>query len=135
MFIDLKKAFDTIDHNILIKKAENMGLRDIVINWLQSYLSNRKQYVEFRNNKSLRDVVCHVTQGSILGPLLFMIYINDICNVSEILHFVLYADDTTFYTTHNDLGILFHHTNIEFKKLYIWLCLNKLLFLRGGECQ
>ena len=65
MFIDLKKAFDTIDHNILIKKAENMGLRCIVINWLRSYLKNRKQYVELRNNKSsLRDVVCAVRMGN-----------------------------------------------------------------------
>ena len=82
MFIDLQKAFDTIDHNILIKKAENMGVRAIVINWLRSYLNNRKQYVEFKNNKSsLRDVVCGVPLGSILGPLLYIIYINDICNV------------------------------------------------------
>ena len=59
-----------------------MGLRGIVINWIRSYLNNRKQYVEFRNNKfSLRDVVCGVPRGSILGPLLLMIYINDICNV------------------------------------------------------
>ena len=99
-----------------------MGLRGIVINWLRSYLNNRKQYVEFRNNKfSLRDVVCGVPQGSILGPLLLMIYINDICNVSENLNFVLYADDTAFFTTHNDIDILFNRTNIELKKLYNWL--------------
>ena len=104
-----------------------MGLRGIVINWLRSYLNNRKQYVKFRNNKSsLRDVVCGVPQGSILGPLLFIIYINDICNVSENLNFALYADDTTFYITHHDMDILFNRTNIESKKLYNWLCLNKL---------
>ena len=68
MFVDLKKAFDTIDHNIIIKKAENMGWRGIVINWLRSYLNNIKQYAEFRNNKStVRDVVCGVPQGSILS--------------------------------------------------------------------
>ena len=69
MFIDFKKSFYTIDHNLFIKKAENMGLRCIVINWLRSYFNNRKQYVEFRNNKScLRDFVCGVPHGSILGP-------------------------------------------------------------------
>ena len=104
-----------------------MGLRGIVKNWLRSYLNTRKQYVEFRNNKSSsRDVVCGVPQGSILGPLFLMIYINDICNVSENLNFVLYADDTTFYTTHNDIDILFNCTNIELNKLDYWLCLSKL---------
>ena len=67
MLIDLKKAFDTIDHNIIIKKDENMGLRGIVINWLRSYLNNRKQCVEFINNKSsLRDFVCGVPWGLFL---------------------------------------------------------------------
>ena len=99
-----------------------MGLRGIVINWLRSYLNNRKQYVELRNNKfSLSDVAYGVSQGSILGPLLFIIYINDICNASENLNFVLYADDTTFYTTHNDIDILFYCINIELKKLHNWL--------------
>ena len=98
-----------------------------MINWLRSYLNNRKQYVEFINNKSsLRNVVCGVPQMSILGPLLFIIYINDICNQSENVNFVLYADDTTLYTTHNDIDMLFNRTNIELKKLFNWLCLNKL---------
>ena len=97
-------------------------MRGIVINWLRSYSNNRKQYVELENNKSsLRYVVCGVPHGSILGPLLFMIYVNDIFNVSENLNFLLYADDTSFYTTHNDLDILFNRINIELEKLYNWL--------------
>ena len=104
-----------------------MSLSGIGKKWPCSYLNNGKQYVELRNNKSsLRDVVCGVPQGSILGPLLFMIYINDICNASENL--ALYADDTTFNTTHNDIDILLNRTNMKLKKLHNWLCLDKLSF-------
>ena len=104
-----------------------MGLRGIVINRHRSYLSNRKQYVEFINNKSsLRYVVCGVPHGSIHGPLLFIINITDICNVIENLNIVLYADNTAFCTTHNDIDILLNRTNMELKKLYSWLCLSKL---------
>ena len=107
MFIDVNKAFDTIDNNILIKKAENMGLRGISINWLSSYLNNDELCVEIRNNKySLGDVVCVIPQGSIVGPLLVMIYINDICNVSENLN--LYYMPMTLVFTPNIMTLTFH---------------------------
>ena len=98
VFIDLKKAFDTVDHGILIKKMEHYGVRGAASDWLKSYLSNRKQFVNIDGCSSeLLDVICGVPQGSILGPTLFILYINDICNVSNLVKFILFADDTNVF--------------------------------------
>ena len=98
VFIDLKKAFDTVDHRILIKKLEHYGVRGAASDWLKSYLSNRKQFVNIDGCSSeLLDVICGVPQGSILGPTLFILYINDICNVSNLVKFILFADDTNVF--------------------------------------
>ena len=90
VYIDLKKAFDTIDHNILIKKLDWMGIRGTANNWIKNYLENRQQFVQCGEHKSdLLNVVCGIPQGSILGPKLFILYINDICNVSTVkIHIV-----------------------------------------------
>ena len=88
----MKKAFDIIDHDILIKKHENMGIRGIALEWIKSYLENR-QYVEFNNEKSSKlKIIYGIPQGSILEPVLFLLHINYICNVSNMFNLTLFAD-------------------------------------------
>ena len=127
VFIDLRKAFDTIDHTLLLKKLEHYGIRGIVNKWLCSYLSKRKQYVEIdQESSNLLDVLCGVPQGSVLGPLLFLLYINDICNVSKLLKLILFADDTNLFRSGLNLEELCKEISNELSKLNKWFKVNKL---------
>ncbi len=100
IFLYLSKAFDTLDHQILIKKVEYYGLNKLSIKPLESYLSNRKQYVEIDDSDSaMLNLITGVSHGSILGPLLFIIYMNDIARASKLFDFIIYANDTTLSTT------------------------------------
>jgi hypothetical protein len=126
LFLDLSKAFDTISHHILLKKLDFYGIRGICNNWFSSYLSDRKQFVEIKGTKStLRDMVCGVPQGSILGPILFLIYINDIKNCTS-LNLLSFADDTTIYCSGPSAKDLYTIVNTELSYLYDWFCANKL---------
>ena len=128
VFIDLKKAFDTLDHEILVNKLYHYGIRGIVLEWIVSYLSKRKQFVQINDISSEHKTIrCGVPQGSVLGPKLFNIYINDLCNVSSMLRCVLFADDTTIICSKYDLKELCTEVNNELNKVDSdWFNINKL---------
>ncbi|MEO2220738.1 MAG: reverse transcriptase family protein, partial [Nitrosopumilus sp.] len=127
IFIDLKKAFDTVNHDILLLKLEHYGIREELLEWFKSYLSGRRQFVSFNGQSSqLMDINYGVPQGSVLGPLLFLMYVNDLPNVSNILNFYLFADDTNIYYESKSLLALEKTINKELAKLYLWLNVNRL---------
>ena len=127
VFIDLKKAFDTIHHNILLKKMHRYGIRGIALSWLESYLKDRKQFVHFNGADSeTRQATFGVPQGSVLGPKLFILYINDICEALKEMKCVLFADDTSLYSSGADLGRLLHEVESDLKILNKWFDINKL---------
>lgn len=127
VFIDLKKAFDTVNHNILLGKLEHYGFRGIINQWFSSYLASRFQTTQ--NNSHISDkleITCGVPQGSVLGPLLFLLYINDIYQCSETLAFYLFADDTNILYADKSLKSLEQTVSRELDHLYDWLTANKL---------
>ena len=114
IFCDLRKAFDSCNHNILLNKLRGMGLSGTELLWFENYLTNRQQYV-FLNGASSSSLSTRVgvPQGSILGPLLFLIYINDLPGASNLLT-LLFADDTTLLFSHSDIVQLVTIVNVEF---------------------
>ena len=129
IFMDLSKAFDTLDHGILFHKLEYYGFKGPSLELMKCYLSNRTQYVELDNVKSdPMKISCGVPQGSILGPLLFIIYLNDLPSVTKKLKTLIYADDTTLFATLNNTNFatIEKKINNELKSICNWLKLNKL---------
>ena len=127
VFIDLKKAFDTVNHSVLIEKLNHYGIRCVAENWIKSYLFGRKQFVNIGEYSSdLIQISCGVPQGSVLGQKLFILYINDICNVSKRLKFILFADDTNILYSDANVHNLISIINHELDKLYTWFSVNKL---------
>ena len=127
LFLDLSKAFDTVNHKILLTKLDHYGIRGSAHDLLKSYLTNRKQYVKIGNCKSeLGQINCGVPQGSVLGPLLFLLYINDLHKACTIGNLRIFADDTTlFFKCNNKDDITAIGTQIM-TQLNEWFKANKL---------
>ena len=129
IYLDFSKAFDTVDHVILLKKLAHYGIRGTALKWFEGYPNNREQYVTYNGiSSSKQRIKCGVPQGSILGPLLFLVYINDlpVCLVCKHTSAILFADDTNLFSSGKDLKILESTTNSDLSNISLWLKVNKL---------
>ena len=129
LFLDFRKAFDCVNHEILLSKFNTYGVRGIALDWLSSYLTNREQYVSINNvDSNLRVIQCGVPQGSILGLLLFLIFINDITKCFNQFKYIFYADDSTLssYVPGDNVLDSVELINSELKRLDRWLKSNKI---------
>jgi hypothetical protein len=126
IFCDLRKAFDCCNHPIIIKKLEKYGFTGSALKWFKDYLTKRSQFVNVNGiSSNLLDVTIGVPQGSILGPILFLLYINDLSNCSRLIP-TLFADDTSLFASNNDINELKNFVNLEFKKVTDFFRSNKL---------
>ena len=127
IFLDFSKAFDTVNHDILREKLEHYGIRGCALSWFRSYLSNKPQYVTYNGTTSMSQTIkCGVPQGSILGPLLFLIYINDLGNVCINTMPLLFADDTNLFASGTNIIQLQDAVTNDLNSIAEWLKVNRL---------
>ena len=127
IFVDLRKAFDSVNHTILLNKLQNYGFTINTINWIQNYLTDRQQKIMVNGmNSTNRSITCGVPQGSIMGPLLFLLFINHMKPIFEYSTYKLYADDTVFYTTNKDKLVAHQYIQSDLYKFAEWCTRNKL---------
>ena len=129
-YLDLRKAFDSVNQRVLLSKMMHYGIRGLPHSWFCSYLANRQQYVNVNNAISEMHVVSHsVPQGSNLGPLLFLIYINDLSQVTDYFECVMFADDCALSCsfTRAEIPVIHHSINYNLEKVYKWLCANRIM--------
>ena len=116
IFIDLSKVFDRVDHKILTKKLQLYGIKDCSLRWFESYLSNKKQFITYGDKQTnIENITCGVPQGSILGLLLFLIFVNNLHKVTKYLNPIMFADDTNLFCYHKNIKTLFQIVNSELK--------------------
>ena len=127
LFLDFSKAFDTVNHDILLTQLECHGIHDTPLQWFKSYLSEREQIViDNETCSSYKTISCGVPLGSILGLLLFLLYINDLASISNVLFSLLYAEDSNMFVSGKNPDELVNIMNAEMTKFFIRLRTNKL---------